>query len=469
MWEYPKPSSPQEGCSLEEGEEEERSTELMLALLSSLHPDTDQQLLLDVLLAHNGSVKAASASLAARTSPPRRPKPASSALGYQSSISTFLSQSGSGKPTKPRFEKGKTLHLYHPADVAAHTPCSIIHNFLPPDEANALLEELLKEAETYERSSFKLFDNVVQSPHTACFYVESWEEAQRQKTEYIYNGGKLTDIRPLTPRMRSLAPLIASTINTSITSRIQSSLTGSKLPHQCPSPWTPNAAFVNCYNGPTENVGWHSDQLTYLGPRATIGSISLGVAREFRVRRVVPDDGDKETGKGDQQAQISIHLPHNSLLVMHAEMQEEWKHCIAPAQSITPHPVSGNRRINVTYRDYKGYLHPRFTPRCSCGVPAVLRVVQRKRANLGTILHKDLVWALVPTIKNETPNTTYISISTAANWSEYSRPCGSGRNHDAARRQRDLNPLVEASRSSRDILYPETTGITMLLTALATL
>ncbi|CAL3965383.1 unnamed protein product [Diplocarpon coronariae] len=85
------------------------------------------------------------------------------------------------------------------------------------------------------------------------------------------------------------------------------------------------------------------------------------------------------------------------------------------------------------------------------------------------ILHKDLVWALVPTIKNETPNTTYISISTAANWSEYSRPCGSGRNHDAARRQRDLNPLVEASRSSRDILYPETTGITMLLTALATL
>ena len=40
--------------------------------------------------------------------------------------------------------------------------------------------------------TFKLFDNVVQSPHTACFYVESLEELNRQKTEYIYNGGLLT-------------------------------------------------------------------------------------------------------------------------------------------------------------------------------------------------------------------------------------------------------------------------------------
>ncbi|PBP27151.1 Alpha-ketoglutarate-dependent dioxygenase alkB-like protein [Diplocarpon rosae] len=375
--------STQQGCSLEIEDEEEGSTDLMLALLSSLHPDTDQQLLLDVLLAHDGSVEAASASLATPISPPRKPKTASSAPGYQSSLSSFLTQSGSGKPTKSLFKKGKTLHLYDPVDIAAHTPCSIIHNFLPREEANALLEELLKEAETYERSNFKLFDSVVQSPHTACFYVESWEEAQRQKTEYIYNGGKLTDIRPLTPRMRSLTPLVASTVNAHITLRISSSRTGSKLPHQSSLPWTPNAAFVNCYNGPTENVGWHSDQLTYLGPRATIGSLSLGVAREFRVRRVVPDDGDEGVGKGDQQAQISIHLPHNSLLVMHAEMQEEWKHCIAPAQSITPHPVSGNRRINVTYRDYKSYMHPRFTPRCLCRVPAVLRVVQRKRANLG--------------------------------------------------------------------------------------
>ena len=141
---------------------------------------------------------------------------------------------------------------------------------------------------------------------------------------------------------------------------------------------------MNCYNGPQESVGWHSDQLTYLGPRAVIGSVSLGVAREFRVRRVLPKDSDDRSAEDvDAEGQISIHLPHNSLLVMHAEMQEEWKHCIAPALSIDPHPVSGNKRINITYRDYRANMHPRFTPRCTCGVPCVLRVVQRKKENFG--------------------------------------------------------------------------------------
>lgn len=169
---------------------------------------------------------------------------------------------------------------------------------------------------------------------------------------------------------------------------------GKKLKHQSPHPWIPNAAFVNCYDGGNQSVGYHSDQLTYLGPRPIIGSISLGVAREFRVRRIVPQDSDPNSSskaatnaesKHDAYAsgQISIHLPHNSLLVMHAEMQEEWKHSIAPAVTIDPHPIAGNKRINITYRDYKASLHPRFTPRCKCGVPTVLRAVQRKKENWG--------------------------------------------------------------------------------------
>ncbi len=85
----------------------------------------------------------------------------------------------------------------------------------------------------------------------------------------------------------------------------------------------------------------------------------------------------------DLAGQIAIHLPHNSLLVMHADMQEEWKHSVAPAQAIDPHPVSGSRRINITYRHYRDGFHPRNTPRCPCGVPAVLRVVTRKRDTWG--------------------------------------------------------------------------------------
>jgi hypothetical protein len=180
-------------------------------------------------------------------------------------------------------------------------------------------------------------------------------------------------------------PKVQEAVNKEIQHRIKTRYPDrKKLKYQCPDEWTPNAAFVNCYNGPHESVGYHSDHLTYLGPHAVIGSLSLGVAREFRVRRVVPKDADnRPIEDGDAQGQISIHLPHNSLLVMHAEMQEEWKHSIAPAQAIDPHPVAGNRRINVTYRDYKPNFHPNFTPRCKCDLPAVLRTVQRKKDNWG--------------------------------------------------------------------------------------
>lgn len=92
---------------------------------------------------------------------------------------------------------------------------------------------------------------------------------------------------------------------------------GKKLKFQSPDEWVPNTSFVNCYDGGKESVGYHSDQLTYLGPRAVIGSLSLGVAREFRVRKIVPQGDDS----ADIQGQIAIHLPHNSLLIMHAEMQ----------------------------------------------------------------------------------------------------------------------------------------------------
>ncbi|TDZ61053.1 DNA oxidative demethylase ALKBH2 [Colletotrichum trifolii] len=371
--------------------DDDEPTEVKLAMLSSLHPSIDQEVLLDVLLAHNGSV---SESLEALKTPPTPvKKPSSGVLGAQSSLRHFVTPTARESDAvdaparkKPMFKKGTTLHLYDPADIASHTPCSVVHNFLPADAADSLLRELLAEAASFERNvTFKLFDNVVASPHTSSFYVEDYDAVHDQKTEYLYNGARLTDVRRITPQLVRVKPLVAETVNAEIQTRIRTRYPGGKkLRFMSPAPWAPNMAFVNCYDGPQESVGYHSDQLTYLGPRAVIGSISLGVAREFRVRRIVPKDGDGGNAEhADAEGQISIHLPHNSLLVMHAEMQEEWKHSIAPAQSIDPHPVAGNKRINITYRDYKASMHPRFTPRCDCGIPCVLRVVQRKKENHG--------------------------------------------------------------------------------------
>ena len=156
----------------------------------------------------------------------------------------------------------------------------------------------------------------------------------KQKHEYLYNGSYLEDVRRITPQMRAVSSKVQPAVNAQIVKRIKEHYPdGKKLKYQSPDPWIPNAAFVNCYKGGAESVGYHSDQLTYLGPRAVIGSLSLGVAREFRVRKIVARDNDTSELKGDKglqradvEGQIAIHLPHNSLLVMHAEMQEEWKH-----------------------------------------------------------------------------------------------------------------------------------------------
>ncbi|EXJ87743.1 hypothetical protein A1O1_04669 [Capronia coronata CBS 617.96] len=390
---------------------EEETTDVKLAILSSLRPDRSPEDLLEILLGCEGSVEDALQTLAVSTSSTTEIENASTSPtakrgrlatpGLQSALPfTAAEKKRLGSARAPILtKKGKTLHLYTPEDIAQHTPCSVIHNFLPTDLANALLEELLAEVPSYESIRFKLFDNVVKSPHTACFYVESLAELQRQRSEYYYNGNDLGDIRQILPVMRQVSDLVRDAVNTEIAIRIRDFNPGAnKLQYQSSKPWQPNAAFVNCYDGGAQHVGYHSDQLSYLGPRAVIGSLSLGVAREFRVRKIVPkdDDGGKTSipepsgrqsaavsSSADLSGQIAIHPPHNSLLVMHAEMQEEWKHSIAPAQTITPHPIADNKRINITYRWYREEFRPKNTPKCRCGVPCVLKTVQKQKATRG--------------------------------------------------------------------------------------
>ena len=184
-----------------ENGQETDSTEYKLATLASLHANVSQDLIMEALISSAGSVGAASKWLDAISCPPLSLEPPITAkiADRQSSLASFTLQrsdpnsSITTQSVPPSLtKKGQTLHLYTPEDIALHTPCSIIHNFLEKATADELLKELLDEAPTFERQTFKLFDHVVQSPHSACFYVESLEEQKRQRTEYLYNGSYLT-------------------------------------------------------------------------------------------------------------------------------------------------------------------------------------------------------------------------------------------------------------------------------------
>lgn len=368
------------------GDDEAESTDFKLAILSSLHPDKEQEVLLDYLLAYDGSVEGATDALSGkiRKTDDESPRKRSAANGYQSSLTGFANPNEGDKngtmAARSLTKKGRTLHLYDPKDIERNTPCSIIHNFLSKEDADACIRELIDEMPTFYRGRFMMFDREVESPHTFRFYVDDHEQVQEQKTEYSYNGGPVKDVGKTPPQMMKISPLVQKAVNEEIQRRIRDFQGGKKLKFQSTDEWKPNASFVNCYDGGKENVGYHSDEGTYLGCRAVIGSLSLGVTREFRVRKIVPQ---VDASSADEQGQIAIHLPHNSLLIMHAEMQEEWKHSIAPALAIDPHPLAGNKRFNITYRCYKDYLHPKYTPRCKCNVPCILRTVQKRAATRG--------------------------------------------------------------------------------------
>ena len=397
----------------EEATGEDQSTDMKLALLLSLFPDMDQHSLLDTLVACDGSVDTAASEISAQrkaaaslsnASTKRKHMPGSHARVQKSLPSFFTAKTKHGVDSttlRPLTKKGKTLHLYSPEDVAAYTPCSIIHNFLPPEDANDLLLELVKESESFSRYKFQLFERTVESPHTSSLYVASPEDRLNQSPEYVYGGRHHNDVRHLTSQMRKASVRVQQAVNEEVQKRIRTCYPGQKkLKYQSSKEWVPNAAFVNCYNGSAESVGYHSDGLSELGPRAIIGSLSLGVEREFRVRKIQSRDSNHDIVGGDEdevrreekraadaradaEGQISIHLPHNSLLVMHPMMQEEWKHSIPPVQTISPHPVSENRRINITYRWYRESFHPRYRPRCRCGMPTILKCVQRKQETRG--------------------------------------------------------------------------------------
>jgi hypothetical protein len=152
---------------------DDNSTDFKLALLASLHPGTDQSVLLEALVESDGAVHEAGKLLedqSKRLKIEHSRKAPSLFPGRQASLASFnvtSHRAAAQESPKGLTKRGTTLRLYSPQDIDTYTPCSIIHNFLPSEEAEELLRELLAEAPTFKRQKFKLFDRVVESPHTA--------------------------------------------------------------------------------------------------------------------------------------------------------------------------------------------------------------------------------------------------------------------------------------------------------------
>ena len=94
-----------------------------------------------------------------------------------------------------------------------------------------------------------------------------------------------------------------------------------------------NFCLANRYRDGADSMGWHADDEPEMGD--TIGSLSLGATRKFRIRH----NTTRETK--------TFHVGHGTLIIMAGTMQQFWQHEVPK----TKLPVG--ERINLTFRMIK--------------------------------------------------------------------------------------------------------------------
>ncbi|PCH38134.1 hypothetical protein WOLCODRAFT_130701 [Wolfiporia cocos MD-104 SS10] len=202
----------------------------------------------------------------------------------------MLRQPNSSKSASrpPRFPP---LTLATPSLVKQHTPCTLHHSILPPELACRLFYTMLDASKGWQKNRWWLFDRVVESPHTTSFYVRHDSSAisdnesdMREAALYWYNGRQTVPPLTFLPEMEAACEIVERVVNAEIHKRQRFPLEwGGDRPGSDSGEdgekiiWRANVAAANRYAGAKESVGFHSDQLTYLGPYPTIASLSLGM------------------------------------------------------------------------------------------------------------------------------------------------------------------------------------------------
>ena len=113
-----------------------------------------------------------------------------------------------------------------------------------------------------------------------------------------------------------------------------------------------NALLLRLYLDGADEIAWHTDGRTFLGPKPTIGSLSLGATANFEMRRMrnvwpsvgPPKDGEpKDDGIDHSMPPMSFALADGDLIVMRGDTQAHWHHRVPKAKSRRP-------RININFR-----------------------------------------------------------------------------------------------------------------------
>ena len=109
-----------------------------------------------------------------------------------------------------------------------------------------------------------------------------------------------------------------------------------------------NAVLLRLYFDGDDEIAWHTDGRTFLGPTPTIASLSFGAAAHFQMRHMHEVWPKLCAGAGDgvdrERAQVDLVVRGGDLLVMRGATQQQWHHRV-PAEKGGRRP-----RININFR-----------------------------------------------------------------------------------------------------------------------
>lgn len=247
------------------------------------------------------------------------------------------------------------LTLYTPQDVERHLGqyASFYPNFLPEKLASQLLKDLMSRHSGTEVNEFYLFGNLCKLAHEMKMYSRFTKNSHK----LVYNGIVSRDPAPYTRSFSESADILERFMNGKLIPQF------APLPFQAKTEWSGDYCVVNYYQNLQNNLEYHSDRLSHIGPHNYVASISLGCTRMFRLK----SNYKKNTPT------FQIPLPHNSLFIMRPGCQEEFKHSISSmTKPISLHPEVGTARFGLTFRYFPQSFISNI-PRCSCNLGMTLR------------------------------------------------------------------------------------------------
>lgn len=256
---------------------------------------------------------------------------------------------------------GKTVTLFTKEEVEETLPDLVFEpDFLNKAMASKLLSALVSKRAAFTHNKFYIAGQKCQSKHSTAVFRDTSTETNK---EFVFTDSGEKNVREFFTEMKLCAYEVEDKVNDVLSERKP------KSSYQVQRGWKANLCVSNLFQQENQNLDWHSDKLSDIGPLPIIASISVGATRIFRVRRL------STATDGGQSTIFNIPLPHNTLLIMLPGIQEEFKHCVPSMDGclLDTHPEVGKVRYSLTFRMIRNELI-RGRPKCPiCGSSMVLK------------------------------------------------------------------------------------------------